>query len=247
MKTLAGNVSQNLLINPTYQVASQPTKVSLKDNAINRPIITQVRGASGASADATTIQNRIQDIIDIIDGGSGTETITYPSTAGVAAALTTANTALVNATATIKSNMTTFIGNNFPNLTYDSTKCERDLGYILDAARYDFMLGTNFASIVAAYSYLRSSGVKVLADQKEATLAAYEYARTLAIANVNSNATAIAGVNAAFEWVEDMILGGSNEGANAKQFDTDQPINSTSSNTCQLFCGFFFFHITIWP
>ena len=24
-----------------------------------------------------------------------------------------------------------------------------------------------------------------------------------------------------FEWVEDMILGGSNEGANAKQFDTD--------------------------
>ena len=77
LKTLAGNVSQNLLINPTYQVASQPTKVSLKDNAINRPIITQVRGASGASADATTIQNRIQDIIDIIDGGSGTETITY--------------------------------------------------------------------------------------------------------------------------------------------------------------------------
>ena len=103
LKTLAGNVSQNLLINPTYQVASQPTKVSLKDNAINRPIITQVRGASGASADATTIQNLFQDIIDIIDGGSGTETITYPSTAGVAAALTTANTALVNATATIKS------------------------------------------------------------------------------------------------------------------------------------------------
>ena len=28
-------------------------------------------------------QNRIDDIIDIINGGSGTETITYPSTAGV--------------------------------------------------------------------------------------------------------------------------------------------------------------------
>ena len=125
-------------------------------------------------------------------------------------------------------NMTTFIGNNFPNSTYSSAKCERDLGYILDAARYDFMLGTNFASIIAAYAYLRH-GVKVLADpKKEATLAAYEYARTLAIANVNSNATAIAGVNAAFEWVEDMILGGSNEGANAKQFDTD-PAYSTQN------------------
>ena len=234
LKTLAGNIAQNLLINPTYQIAAQPAKVSLKDNAVNRPIITQTRGAAGASGDATTIQNRIQDIIDIIDGGSGTETITYPTISGVASALTTANTALVNATATIKSNMTTFIGNNFPNLTYDSTKCERDLGYILDAARFDFMLGTNFASIVAAYSYLRSSGVKVLGDQKEATLAAYEYARTLAIANVNSNATAIAGVNAAFEWVEDMILGGSNEGANAKQFDTDQRIPYTEHSAQQI-------------
>ena len=102
LKTLAGNIAQNLLINPTYQIAAQPAKVSLKDNAVNRPIITQTRGAAGASGDATTIQNRIQDIIDIIDGGSGTETITYPSISGVASALTTANTALVNATATIK-------------------------------------------------------------------------------------------------------------------------------------------------
>ena len=53
------------------------------------------------------------------------------------------------------------------------------------------MLGTNFASMIAAYAYLRSSGVKVLADQKEASLAAYEYARTLAIAQVNGNGTAI--------------------------------------------------------
>ena len=83
------------------------------------------------------------------------------------------------------------------------------------------MLGTNFAPISCSIQLFKITGVKVLADQKEATLAAYEYARTLAIANVNSNATAIAGVNAAFEWVEDMILGGSNEGANAKQFDTD--------------------------
>ena len=54
---------KNLLINPTYQVASQTTKVSLKDNAVNRPIITQTRGAAGASGDGTTIPNRIDDII----------------------------------------------------------------------------------------------------------------------------------------------------------------------------------------
>lgn len=234
LKTLAGNIAQNLLINPTYQSAARAAKVSLKGDNINAPVIEQTRGAAGASADATTIQSRIQNVIDIIEDGSGSVSITYPSTAGVAAALTTANTALVNATATIKSNMTTFIGNNFPNLTYDSAKCERDLGYILDAARYDFMLGTNFASIVAAYSYLRSSGIKVLGDQKEATLSAYEYARTQAIANVNSNATAIAGVNDAFEWVEDMILGGSNEGANAKQFDTDQRIPYTEHSAQQI-------------
>ena len=234
LKTLASNVAQNLLINPTYQVATQTTKVSLKDNAVNRPIITQTRGAAGASGDGTTIQNRIDDIINIINGGSGTVSITYPTISGVDGALQSANTTLTNATASIKSAMTTFIGNNFPNLTYSSAKCERDLGYILDAARYDFMLGTNFASMIAAYAYLRSSGVKVLADQKEATLAAYEYARTLAIAQVNGNGTAIQGVNDAFEWVEDMILGGSNESNNAKQYDTDQRIPFTEHAAQQI-------------
>ena len=165
-------------------------------------LITQTRGAAGASGDGTTIQNRIDDIINIINGGSGTVSITYPTISGVDGALQSANTTLTNATASIKSAMTTFIGNNFPNLTYSSAKCERDLGYILDAARYDFMLGTNFASMIAAYAYLRVASIR---DAKEVPLAAYEYARTLAIAQVNGNGTAIPRVNA-FEW-KDTILG----------------------------------------
>ena len=80
----------------------------------------------------------MDDIIDIIHGGSGTETIIYPNITVICPHLQLEHS-IVNATATIKSNMTTFIGNNFQS-TYIVTKCERDLGYILDAARYDFML-----------------------------------------------------------------------------------------------------------
>ena len=42
------------------------------------------------------------------------------------------------------------------------------------------------------------------------------------------------GVNDAFEWVEDMILGGSNESNNAKQYDTDQRIPFTEHAAQQI-------------
>ena len=42
------------------------------------------------------------------------------------------------------------------------------------------------------------------------------------------------GVNDAFEWVEDMILGGSNESNNAKQYDTDRAFPSQNMQFQQI-------------
>jgi len=108
----------------------------------------------------------------------------------------------------------------FINTTYNTTfkynqaKCSRDIGLLIDAARYDFMLGTNFASINAGLSYLRAPSKKVLGLQKDATLAANEYVRTQLVANalIASNATAVAGINDGWQWIQDIIFSGSNEG-----------------------------------
>ena len=198
MRSLMKTVAQNVLVSPTQQNA-----------------IAQVRGTAGSASAATTIDTLVTGIIDTVNLGTGSSpVITYPDISGVAAGLTSASSTLSAAYATLKSEMTAFISYNFPNLTYDSAKCERDLGYILDAARYDWMLGTNFAGIVTAYSYLRTASNKVTGEQKTATLAAYEFARTRARLNVGGNATAQTYIDNTFEIVNDIIFGGSSEGGN---------------------------------
>ena len=50
-------------------------------------------------------------------------------------------------------NYTSFIITNYPSLTYNSTKCERDVGYIVDALSYDVLYGGNSGTLINARSY----------------------------------------------------------------------------------------------
>jgi len=55
----------------------------------------------------------------------------------------------------------------------------RDIGYVVDAIGYDFMLGSNFQTVKAAMSYYRAQASKVIGEQKRATVATFRYLRTL--------------------------------------------------------------------
>ena len=202
LKALMQTVARNITVTPTYGTGSQ------------------VAGTAATTTQSTTIGGLLDDIINIVDNGSGSETIVYPSITGASAALQSDHADIGTNMATIKSSVTTFITANFPSLTYDSAKCERDIGYILDAARYDFCLDTNYASMIAAYSYKRAPSKKVLGDQKDATIASNEYARTLARA-VTSEAAAIAQIDNTMQLVNDIIYGGGNEAANKASPDFD--------------------------
>jgi hypothetical protein len=202
LKSIMQTIARNITVTPTYGVASQ------------------VPGTAALAAQATTIGNLLDDVIDIVTNGSGSVAVTYPSVTGASAGLQSDFADIGTNAASIKTNVTSFITANFPSLVYDSAKCERDIGYILDAVKYDFCLGTNYASMIAAYSYLRRPTLKVIGDQKEATIASNEYARTLARA-VTSEATAIAQVDNTMQLVNDIIWGAANEGAVAASPDFD--------------------------
>ena len=151
-------------------------------------------------------------IINVISTGLGTlPTKTYPDYTWAAAGVE-ADADTILADTTVVPAVLQYITDTYSGFVYDHAKCSRDLGLIIDAARYDFCLGTNFATMVAAYSYLREPSSKVVGDQKAATIAANEYARTLFRAEA-SEAVAIAGVDDTFEFVNDMIFSGSNEGS----------------------------------
>jgi hypothetical protein len=66
----------------------------------------------------------------------------------------------------------------YPDLTYSSSKCFRDVGYIIDALCYDVMYGGNTASRGAASAYF-SGSVVIGGSEIAATLDAYTRLQTV--------------------------------------------------------------------
>ena len=86
-----------------------------------------------------------------------------------------------------------FIKETFPMLGYDRATCERDVSLVLDAVGYDLMFGSNFRSIVAGRSYSRKGAEIVTKEQKKATLAAFQFIKTIAADAISSPLLSAAG------------------------------------------------------
>ena len=145
------------------------------------------------------------------------EVIDYPTAQNgntSTTALITAAQTLDAAQETIVTNTTTFITTNYPTLTYNTAKCERDVRLILEAVMFDFMFNSNFQTRLAAYSYLRSSASDVFdGGQKTATRAAFSYVATQAAANVGGDATAQSRISTLMQMLDDIVFGATNDGS----------------------------------
>ena len=86
-----------------------------------------------------------------------------------------------------------FINETFPMLGYDRATCERDVSLVLDAVGYDLMFGSNMRSIVAGRSYARKGAEIVTKEQKKATLAAFQFIKTIAADAISSPLLSAAG------------------------------------------------------
>ena len=139
--------------------------------------VTRVTGTSGDATSATNVGTLVEVIRTTINTGTAPSE-TLPSTSWVATELTSADSALQSAKATIQASVISYIDTNFPALVYNSTTCSRDVGYIVDAIGYDGMMGSNYRSILNGISYYRAQASLVVGDQKEATLSAFNYLKT---------------------------------------------------------------------
>ena len=145
------------------------------------------------------------------------EVIDYPTAQNgntSTTALITAAQTLDAAQETIVTNTTAFITGNYPTLTYNTAKCQRDVRLILEAVMFDFMFNSNFQTRLAAYSYLRASASDVFdGGQKTATRAAFAYAATQAAANVGGDATAQSRISTLMSLLDDIVFGATNDGS----------------------------------
>lgn len=131
------------------------------------------------SASETRTDATFDEIIDILENGTGSaDALTFLNT-GVdlharAKELLIANKSL------IQTDLIAWINTNYPNLTYDQSKCTRDTGYIVDALTHDLNYNTNIATILNAEAYFVGTSIDTLpSDQIIPTAAAYEQLGTI--------------------------------------------------------------------
>ena len=180
-------------------------------------------GTPATATEETELDSKIDIITAAITAGNlnNLPAPVYPSITWADAEYQTAHSNIFSDKNDVITSTIQFINTTYSDFNYNQAKCSRDIGLIIDAARYDFMLGTNFASIQAAYSYLREPSNKIVGNQKDATLAANEYVRTVLVDAVSSNATAVSSINDSWQWLEDIIWSGSSEGSNSQTADIE--------------------------
>lgn len=161
------------------------------------------------------------EIVDILENGTtAANVLSYPSPAGVDQSAENTRELLLDNRAFLQAEVVAWINTNFSDFVYDSDKCRRDTGFLLDAAYYDSALDTNYNQVTSGLAYTRANSDYLQGNQMMQTVAAFEYARDQAIISVGADATAVTRVTAAFNEILDVLQNGAGN-ADAITFNTN--------------------------
>jgi hypothetical protein len=146
----------------------------------NAKTLTEVFGDTTEYADLIA---RFDDVLRVMENGltnAAEDQIQYVAPTGITGTRVNAKDILLANKEFFVEESVAFIKENFPLIGYDRQTCERDVGLVLDALGFDLMFGSNMRSITAGRSYFREGAAVVSADQKKATLAAFEFLKVKA-------------------------------------------------------------------
>ena len=132
---------------------------------------------SGAAAQAVTL---LTDATTYISGAGGVPYV-WPSFSGITATDYAAAQLIWANKEFVKAETIAYITANYPSVAYDKGICSRDVGYIVDAIRYDMTYGGNYAARQAGLSYYSqlTNALEIAASEKAATIAAYGNLKTM--------------------------------------------------------------------
>lgn len=143
---------------------------------------TIMAGNTVAVRRSNAAYNEMSDIIS----NNTPDALIFPSPQGVSDAKVAAKDQLVANKSFVQREVTAWIQTQidggyspFIGFTYDSEKCYRDVGYIVDALCYDLLYGGNSASLVAARAYFVNA-VSQIPGEGSQTVAAFEHLRDVA-------------------------------------------------------------------
>ena len=152
-----------------------------------------VKAIGDVSSDAA-IDASFQTIIDVLDGTTTTYTTpTYPTNASLTyqtAPRITAAQNLIDNRATIIGDLKTYVQGTIGLTDYDSARCDRDTGYIIDALTHDVKYGGNTASRTNALAYFVGTENQLGNDAGEITATIQSYNQLKTIVNTYVTTTA---------------------------------------------------------
>ena len=152
--------------NAQYADQLEQTKASLVK------LYRETEQYTSSSSFFLSYKNKIQDIIDLLNGATP-DPVVFTNPTGIAADQLSAKNQLQQNKNFIKLEIIEWIKFTYPAFTTDFITCARDVEFIVDAVTYDILYGGNTATYRAADSYLLGSVLQLGVGEKTQTLAAY--------------------------------------------------------------------------
>lgn len=139
--------------------------------------INYLKTQTAQSLSTSTANVKFTEITNIINGATPSALVFNDATARSSNALKAKNLLVANKIY-IQTEIIAYVLDYYPDLTYSSSKCFRDVGYVVDALCYDILYGGNTASIGAASAYY-SGTLLIDESEKIATTDAYTRLQSL--------------------------------------------------------------------
>ena len=150
-------------------------------DALSRQRAQILDRATGNNDAIARINSRFDEIVDIIENGESAAPALYTITdpVGYSSDLFGARSQILYNVDFIKAEIEAWISSTYPTLVYDEAKCLRDVGLILEAIEYDITYGGNLETLIAGLSYFVGTTPQYGANERQATLGAYERLRVI--------------------------------------------------------------------
>jgi hypothetical protein len=174
-------------------------------------ITNQLAGVSTVTSAISVINLDAIYIQNIINNGDGAgPAYSMPAPAGLDSGIVGAISLINNNIQFITEELIGWINYTYPVFTYDSIKCKRDMGYILDAVHWDVLLGTNYRAVKAGQAYYLGNAGNVLTYEKSATIAAFNFIKTnaLLLPAVTVSTVATTTLNTDIATINDILQNG---------------------------------------
>ena len=158
----------------------------------------------------TAITNKFGIVTGIINTGVSATTVTFSNPVPADIGVTNTINLLSANKEFLQNEFVAYVDTNFVGYNYTNsvqTKCERDIGYIIDAVIYDAAFGSNFNSVTAGLAYQRASSSYLQGEQKIQTRQGILKAKTLSQAITNIDPVALSRITDGFDAVISLLDG----------------------------------------